>query len=388
MQQTITEFLESFGLNEVFSNILGGILILIIGFFVAKLISRLVGKIVKKMGADKPMKSDFSFSGFLQKLVYYILMIVVLMMALDVFGVGGEVLEPLNAMVSKFASAIPNILTAGIIIYAGHFLSKMVSELVFISGSTLKKWNSKLQFSESFDILKLLKTLVRLFIFIPVLIIGLDFLNFDVVTEPATSMLGQFLAAIPLILKATAIIVVFYFGGKIVTNLLKELLSGLGVDEFSSKLGIDKIVSGSLSKMLANLAFIFIVYLAIMQALDVLNLEKIAGIMSDVLDIAGKIALGLFILSIGNLVANFVLKIFEDSDSINKFSLNIVKFGIVFIFLAMGLSAMEIAEEIINLAFGLGMGAVAVAFALAFGLGGREAAGKELQNFFDKSKKK
>ena len=51
--------------------------------------------------------------------------------------------------------------------------------------------------------------------------------------------------------------------------------------------------------------------------------------------------------------------------------------GIVF---AMGLRAMDIAEEIVNLAFALTVGAVAVAVALSFGLGGREAAGKQMEH--------
>jgi hypothetical protein len=45
---------------------------------------------------------------------------------------------------------------------------------------------------------------------------------------------------------------------------------------------------------------------------------------------------------------------------------------------------MGIAESIVNLAFGLTLGSIAVAFALSFGLGGREAAGKQMSKFFKK----
>ena len=48
---------------------------------------------------------------------------------------------------------------------------------------------------------------------------------------------------------------------------------------------------------------------------------------------------------------------------------------------------MGIAENIVNMAFGLTLGAAAVAFALSFGLGGREAAGKQMERFFDKMNK-
>jgi len=48
---------------------------------------------------------------------------------------------------------------------------------------------------------------------------------------------------------------------------------------------------------------------------------------------------------------------------------------------AIALRQMGVADSIINLAFGLLLGAVAVAAALAFGLGGREVAGRELEQF-------
>ena len=54
----------------------------------------------------------------------------------------------------------------------------------------------------------------------------------------------------------------------------------------------------------------------------------------------------------------------------------IARVAILGLVLAMGLRAMGIADDIVNLAFGLVLGAVAVAAALAFGLGGRDAAGK------------
>jgi hypothetical protein len=55
--------------------------------------------------------------------------------------------------------------------------------------------------------------------------------------------------------------------------------------------------------------------------------------------------------------------------------------GIVF---AMGLRAMDLANEIVEAAFYLTLGAVAVAFALSFGLGGREAAGKQMEHWLSK----
>lgn len=55
--------------------------------------------------------------------------------------------------------------------------------------------------------------------------------------------------------------------------------------------------------------------------------------------------------------------------------------------IAMALRAMGIADDIVNLAVGLTLGAVAVAVALAFGLGGREAAGRQMEHWLSRLRK-
>ncbi|MDH3546805.1 MAG: hypothetical protein OEN22_06875, partial [Gammaproteobacteria bacterium] len=66
----------------------------------------------------------------------------------------------------------------------------------------------------------------------------------------------------------------------------------------------------------------------------------------------------------------------------------ILRVAILGLVLAMGLRAMGIADDIVNLAFGIILGAVAVAFAVSFGLGGREAAGKQMEYWLSGLRKK
>ena len=63
------------------------------------------------------------------------------------------------------------------------------------------------------------------------------------------------------------------------------------------------------------------------------------------------------------------------------------RIAILGVVIAMGLRAMGIANEIVELAFGLSFGAVAVAVALSFGLGGREAAGKLAEHWLQRWRK-
>ncbi|MFB3047030.1 MAG: hypothetical protein ACE10A_12080, partial [Acidiferrobacterales bacterium] len=72
----------------------------------------------------------------------------------------------------------------------------------------------------------------------------------------------------------------------------------------------------------------------------------------------------------------------------NKTASGIARIAILGLVTAMGLRAMGLADDIVNLAFGLTLGAVAITVALSFGLGGREAAGKQMEHWFSQLRKR
>jgi len=65
---------------------------------------------------------------------------------------------------------------------------------------------------------------------------------------------------------------------------------------------------------------------------------------------------------------------------------NIARIAILGLVLAMGLKSMGLADNIVNMAFGFSIGGVAIAAALAFGLGGRDAAKTVADNWASKIK--
>lgn len=388
-------------MNEILTNVLeflekGGplftavavILILIIGRWVAKWISRIIRKALLSAKIDEKLKLDgFSIAHFVGKLVYFLLMIMVLMSALEILGVK-QVLEPLKAMTQKFFDYIPNIIIAALIGYIGYFLAKIASEAVNLIGDSLLKLVPKFNIPEKIDVVQVVKKIVFILVFIPILIIAINTLGIEAITKPSTMMLNKFSLAIPDILAAVIILLVAVILGKLLSGLLRGLLESLKLNNIADKLEIDKIIGNvSLPKLISNIVYFIIVYFAIIEASSQLGLETFVVVLTDLLYVFGKIAFGLIILAIGNFVASIVANFYNKSENSNKFVGTILKGAVLVIFLTMGLYAMGIAESIVELAFSLGMGAVAVAFALAFGLGGREAAGEELKEFFKKVKK-
>jgi len=381
-QDAIGNFMSTTG--AYLPNIIGALIVLIIGWFIARALRSVTKSILHKTDVDnrlfKATKSNFSPEAMISKLVYFVVMLIVLMIVLEKLGIS-NVLDPVKGMVSQFLNAIPKILTAGIIAFAGYMIATIVSELMGFAGESLDRLSTKMGFSSAeFDLGKLVKQLVFIIVFIPMLILALDKLDFNAISDPLKDMLQTMLSAIPKLIAAAILLAVFYFGGKFISNILKELLANLGLDTMSAKMGISNIVGESkMSSLLASLAFAFIMFTGVIAATEQLEFTQMTVLLNDLLEMSGRIFFGLVIMAIGNWISNIASAAVSDN-----FLSMVTRMATLGLFLAIALRTMGIANDIVNLAFGLTLGAVAVAVALSFGLGGREAAGKQMEHILRK----
>lgn len=113
-----------------------------------------------------------------------------------------------------------------------------------------------------------------------------------------------------------------------------------------------------------------------------LGFELIAGIIAQFTTFVGRVILGLIILALGVFLANLAYRVVRASGTAHADLLSTTaRVSILVLAGAMALRHVGVADEIINLAFGLLLGAVAVAVALAFGLGGRDAAARVVEEW-------
>ncbi len=382
LQTFYENFLNNIG--NYLPGVLGALLVLLIGWLIALGISSLFARLVRQSGLDKRLQdrgSDIQLARTVKKFVYYILMAVVLLVVLEMLGVE-NVLRPLEEMVAEFLSFLPNIIAALVIGFVGYVLATIVSELVGLASGAIERFADRFGLTGSFDVTKLLKQVLFLLIFIPILIVALDTLNMKAISDPATMMLSELINAIPNILAAAIILIVFFIVGRYVTQILRQLLENLNTDELPARTGLSGVLGGrSLSKLLADVAFFFIIFFGVITAVEKLEFTQMSALLRDMLELSGRIFFGLVILAIGN----FIAKIAHDAlASSNGFIASLARVAVLALFLAIALRQMGIADDIINLAFGLTLGAIAVAIALSFGLGGREAAGKQMEHLLSR----
>lgn len=380
---------SSFG--QVLPGVLGAILIIFIGFLIAGFVRRMVKKLLGKTNVDERIASklntSFRLDNFIAKLAYYLIVIYALIIALNMLGVQ-SVLEPLQNMMQEFIGYLPNLIGAGVIAFAGYMIATIASQATGFLSERLENFGERIGLNTgSVSLTKIVRQVVFIIVFIPILIIALDTLKMNAISEPATDMLRSLLSAIPKIIAAVILLAVFFVIGKYVVSILSELLKNLGVDDMTNKLGLSAMLGNtSFSKLLGNIALFFIMFTGIIAAADKLELGQVETILNNVFNITGKVFFGLIILLAGVFISNLAVNAVSKAEG-SAYMVPVVRFAILGIFLAFSLHTMGIAESIVNLAFGLTLGAVAVAFALSFGLGGREAAGKQMDHFFNKVRK-
>jgi hypothetical protein len=121
---------------------------------------------------------------------------------------------------------------------------------------------------------------------------------------------------------------------------------------------------------------------AAVEALRLVGFVALAEIAMGFLLLLGQIVLGLIIFAAGLWLANMAATMIEESGSQwANILAPAARVAILVLAGAMALRQMGLAPEIVNLAFGLVLGGIAVAIALAFGLGGREMATQLLREW-------
>ena len=370
-------------------NLIGAIAVGIIGWVIATVARTGINAALAKTSMDERLSEKAGvkpMSSTIADMVYWFILLVVLTMVLGQLELDG-LFAPLTNMVDKIFSFIPNILIAGVVFVVGYIIAKVVRGIVtnLVSTFDVQKLASKAGLSEQNSLPNIAGSLAFLVVIIPTIIAALNALKIDVIARPATNMLNKIMEALPNIFMAAAILVVTFYVVRMVANIIKGLIENTQINQLPAKVGLQETMGNKKISDLVSYAIIFFAMLfASIAAADLLGFEPISAIIAMFIAFGANIILGAVILFIGFWLANIIAGVVERSEQGSQFLANIVRVLIMGLVLAMGLKAMGIADSIVNLAFGLTLGAVAVAFALSFGLGGQEAAARFLRKMQDK----
>ncbi|HET8736828.1 MAG TPA: mechanosensitive ion channel [Pricia sp.] len=377
--------LEHFASNvlDYIPGILGALLVLLIGWLIAKGVKAVVVRLLRKTSWDERLFRNSGMGDtnvFLGNIFYYVIMIIVLLIVLEILGVE-QVLSPLENMLNEFLAFIPNLIGAVLIGFIGYLLAKFVSNLINVGGNFLDKVVDKTGFKDTSKLVNILRKVVFIIIFVPFLIQAFNALELDAISGPANNILNGFFGMLGEIIIASLILIIFIWGGKYLADFLEDLFKSLGLDRTADKIHMQNMIGAdqSLSKVIANVIYFFLVFFGVITAVEILGLTELTETLDQILELTGQILFGLLILAIGNYISMLIYNTMTKSRD-NTFIAGVVRYAALALFIAIALRTMGIANEIVELAFGLTLGAIAVAVALSYGLGGRDAAGEHFRD--------
>ncbi len=176
--------------------------------------------------------------------------------------------------------------------------------------------------------------------------------------------------------------------GMAVDKAVTALLRKVGFARLSDRVGLTRMeqrmgMRVDSSKILGRVAFWFIFLIFLIPAADSLGVPTISNTLSTILDYLPNVFVAILALFLGTILATFAAdlasKTARASNAGNPNVIgNVVRWSIIGFACLIALEQLRIAPQLITVLFTAIMGGLALAFGLAFGLGGRDHAGRLL----------
>ncbi|MBE9137202.1 mechanosensitive ion channel [Nodosilinea sp. LEGE 07088] len=354
--------------------------------------------------------------------LYWFILLLFIPLILSALELPG-LLAPVEGLINSFLQAIPRIVTAGIVLAIGWVIARIVrgvvTNLLVAAGADRLGDRVGLQMatpgstSGGTSLSNLAGTLAYVLVLIPAVVAALNELNIDAISAPAILMLERVLTAIPQVIMAGLVVAAAYFVGRFVADLVTSVLRGAGFDNIMSILGLPELNLGTgatvqseldaegrpmatvqspgrtPSELVGIVTLVAIVLFGAVTATEILNFAGLTEIVRAILRIGARVLSGVVVFAVGLYLANLAFRLVDAMGTGQaKVLAQAARIAILIFVGAMALQQMGVATDIVNLAFGLLLGAIAVAIAIAFGLGGRDVAADQLREWLTSFKQR
>jgi len=410
----------------------GATLLLLLAWILATVVKLVVQQTLTRVGIDNtvnrqmtnPTETPLRLSETIANALYWLIFLLFLPSILSTLELSGT-LAPVQRLVDNILRVVPNIFAAILIGAVGWLIAQVVRRVVtnLLAAAGADQVGAKFGLGSQGDTQNLswiLGTLVYVLILIPTAIAALNALEIRAISEPAISMLNQVLNLLPKLFAAVVVLILAYVAGRYVSDLVTSILTGVGFNNVFQWLGISTSrktielnqptviqdvdvpnnintsgtrptisVTRTPSEIVGLIVLIAIMLVACLTAVDILQIQGLRNLVEGVLVIAGQVLVALVIFAIGLYLANLAFNLITASGTSQSRILgHTARISIITLVSAMALQQMGIAPSIINLAFGLLLGGIAVAIALAFGLGSRDIAAEQVREWLNSFKNK
>jgi hypothetical protein len=381
---------------EYLPRVIGAALIIIVAWLIAKILKLAIVKGLEFLKFDDKLskyykgKEGTAPSHVVGSIAFYLVLLFALPPFLEALQLT-SVTKPMSEMWTVFAGILPDLLAAAIILVIGFFIAKIIREILvnLLIGFGVDRGAERIGIDKGLGELKvsgMIGTVIYVLVLLPAFIAALDTLNLPSISGPGKEMFTVILNKLPAIFAATIIVVLSVIIAKIIQNLISQVLAGIGFNRLMEGIGIKQIGSRSPAQVVGILAFVYLIFFAIMEGAEVLNFTALSTLSTEFITFVSKVLLAILILGVGILIGNWVKGLIQGAAKERPFLANLAKAAIIVFALGISLENLDIADEIVALTFGLLLGAIAIAAAIAFGIGSKDIAGREMETWVKKLK--
>lgn len=204
--------------------------------------------------------------------------------------------------------------------------------------------------------------------------------------QSGQNAINQIGAWVPKLVGAVIILLIGYVIARVVAKIVERALAGIGADRALSTSPAgryrDRYAAGLRpSHVVGRVTFWFIFGLAILTAVSALGIQALSNAVASVTAYLPNVVAAILVLLVAVLVAGAIGALVQRlmaGTLLGKMVQTVLPTLIVTIALFMALVQLRIATQIVVATYVLVLGAIALGFALAFGLGGRDVAGQML----------
>lgn len=359
------------------------ILLLIIAFLVAYIVKAILVKILSKTKLSKAKDQEgIKAIDLIGKLAQLLVFLVFVPGIFETLGMT-QVSTPIISMLNTVWVYVPNVIGAVIVLWIGFYIARLVRELLIpvLNKFEVNKLQSLagIQVDDQGKLSNTIAYIVYVLILIPIIIAALYVLNIRAITDPAIAMLSIIFNYIPSILAALIIIVIGWILAKFIGNIVTRLIEASGLDAKVENLMGAKNKNWTLSKVTGVTIEVILIIFFVVESFSALHLGVLTNIGLAVIDYM-PYALSAFLIFVACVfVAGVCSKVLTNNDHPSLALLS--KYLIYVIGAFMILNELHIAKELVDSAFIIALLALGVAFAISFGVGGRDFAKNVLAHF-------
>ncbi len=218
----------------------------------------------------------------------------------------------------------------------------------------------------------------------------------DIFVASLATFWTQLASFVPQLIAALVLLFIGWILAKLARSGVRRLLTTLKFDKITEKSGLEAFMQHaelelSLSSVLGNLVYWLIILVMIVTVANSLGLQMVADLFNKVVLYIPNVIVAILVLVFGTILARFINRLvfawlnnmeFDGALTVSTFSEYAMMVFVFFI----AMEQLQIANELLTAAFIIAFGAVGLAFAIAFGMGAKDWAGRVIEKLTEHKK--